>query len=1019
MEANKKRWLIVLGGVFLIGLIMIVLVLGWFARRGEAFESRPLVLIHEPATGDQSQVGSSFVVHATAREEQGLSRIELWVNDQLIESQESAEEDISPTNMTLLSGYTPTYEGEHLIVVRAISSQGISGQSSIAVRVSLAEDLTYIVEEGDTLESIAIDYDTSPEELIDANPDLGEGGPEAGDELIVPGGEPAGEEEPVPDDEGSDAPLPEGDEPLIGWTLPFWFFTGDGDDSDNVTLRLEVPALRTSEGFTSLHCYVSLADSLPQWYPDWDNNQSTDESFEAGTDGWWITEDALEGDAAPLISWPVDQPIPFSIACVGVSGGTEALEFGVIDIEIPPEQWDGNRQDYETEGEGGHLFLQVKVTQTSGDPRYAPKYPDPDMTKPTNVRLNDEEQTLEWDYLPEEDEEAIDGFRIYLNGNLQWSVSAEARSTRLPSEWFRPPCAWTYTFGVTAYRIEFPDGPESDPPSTVDRDQPREECMRIMRVTFVELQTFDLGGDGRYEDRHGDVGPAYGTFFANHANVSFDHGHEGRGLDMPEGLRHNTTYNLAEVSGDVAWHFTGSNSLVTEVPYGGELHVGFRITDRDTGSCHDSGDRGCDDLICDGAVFPIQDIYGQLDGLHRETITSENGRCRVTFEYEPTEDSPVGERYIGAEPLPWVDVVEFYIDDETGRAHLAVGNSGTAAWAERDLMIELQTRDGDSLGIAAFEDFSLSVGETRTLDHPLFVVDPPYDACVVIDPFDEVLELYERTETLVHNPVCPDLPDLEVESAYFSTQRGNNFIVNVRNNGDGPLAYRDLVFEFRGMEDRLVTDPATAPDAAIAAGRTERFEIPVGDTVNRIELSRGWSVTLNPSQIFVESDYSNNTFELSEGAEIELNWYAVRVPYGLRNDAEIFIDVYIREGRMRSEHVVDMGLTQDIDWGTCPRDYGCSLHFSHPSLTSAEFLIIGGEELEVVIEIKHPGTLWANITLSEVFSEPDWEGGGLDMTSRSCSYWPTREDIGRHSHVWRNGSSEWWVRYDLCKTEID
>jgi len=279
-------------------------------------------------------------------------------------------------------------------------------------------------------------------------------------------------------------------------------------DPGNVTLRLEVPDLRTEESFGSLHCYVSLADSLPQWYPDLDNDQASDESFAAGLGGQWITDGILVGGSAPIISWPADESLPLSVACVGVSGGTEALDLGVIAIEIPPEEWDGIRHGFESDGEGGHLAMDIQVTQLTGDPRNTPKRPDPNMSKPTNVRLNEAEHTLEWDFEAAEDE-VIDGFRIYLNDNLQWSVPPDARSTRMPPEWFRPPCAWTYTFGVTAYEIDFPDGPESDPPSEVELTQPREGCMRIMRVTFVELETFDLGGDGDYERRHGDVGPAY------------------------------------------------------------------------------------------------------------------------------------------------------------------------------------------------------------------------------------------------------------------------------------------------------------------------------------------------------------------------------------------------------------------------------------------------------------------------------------------------------------------------------
>ena len=45
------------------------------------------------------------------------------------------------------------------------------------------------------------------------------------------------------------------------------------------------------------------------------------------------------------------------------------------------------------------------------------------MSKPYNVRLNEEQRTLEWDFEAAEGE-TIDGFRIYLNGNQQWVEDA-------------------------------------------------------------------------------------------------------------------------------------------------------------------------------------------------------------------------------------------------------------------------------------------------------------------------------------------------------------------------------------------------------------------------------------------------------------------------------------------------------------------------------------------------------------------------------------------------------------------
>ena len=998
MNKDKKRWLIILGILLLIGLIIMGFFLGQVYRRGKALNSRPLVLILDPVFGEQFMVGDGIIVHATAREDEGLSRIELWANDILIASRDA--EEIAPTNLTLVSTWIPTFDGEQQIVVRAISVDGVAGQSTVQVFVVQSEELTHLVEDGETLDSIAEEFGSSAEELSDLNPGLGGGEPEPGDAIVVPDDEPIEEEAPGG---GGEPPLPESDEPLGDWVFPlFELFT---PPPGNATLRLEIPALQTGESFDSLHCYVSLANSLPQWYPDLDNDQATDESFEADIHGWWITDDILVGNSAPIISWPGDQPLPLSIACVGVSGGLEAVELGVIALDIPPEDWDGTSKDQESDGEGGHLYLRTQVTQLSGDPRNTPKYPDPFLTKPTNVRLNEEEHTLEWDFEADEDEE-ITGFRIYLNGNLQWAVPVDARSTRLPSEWFRPPCAWTYTFGVTAYRIDFPDGPESDPPSTYDLAQPREGCMRIMRVTFLELETFDLGDDGRDEDRHGDVGPAYGTFYANHASVSFDHGHEGRGLDMPEGLRHNRTYDLAVVSGDVGWHFDGPNSIITEVPFGGELQVGFRIMDRDNNP---------DDVICEGFLFPIRDAYGQLDGYHRESMTSGNGRCRVTIEFEPTEDSPVGERYDGAEPLPWIDLVAYYVDESTGIATMAVQNSGTAGWVDRDLMIEMQTRDGRSLGVAVFANFNLETGESVTLDDPLFELEPPYDACVVIDPFDEVLEYYERSGALYHHPICQDLPDLVIEDAHYESFMSNRIVVRINNIGDGPVVHRTLTLEVRNAAGELMMDPTTFNDIAHAVGSSSFYQITDVPEYVRPRMVDGYSVTVNPSGDFAESNLENNTFTVGEMKELRINWEGFRAPYAVRDIVDFHLDAYLYQGTRQTEQVVNWDETNEIDWGSCnTRSHYCILLFTDSRYRTPSFEIYGDESLVVSVSINHPGSLRDDFSTNNRYEAPTWGGGGNNPSTDSCSFWPMR-DVGDHGLWFTNGASaEWYTSYDIC-----
>ena len=115
-----------------------------------------------------------------------------------------------------------------------------------------------------------------------------------------------------------------------------------------------------------------------------------------------------------------------------------------------------------------------------------------------------------------------------------------------------------------------------------------------------------------------------------------------------------------------------------------------------------------------------------------------------------------------------------------------MGNFGTASWPGRTLTLELLTRDGVSLGQTVFEDVDIPTGETATFRIPRTTSGPLIDVCVLIDPNDQVMELYERSGALIHNPVCTDLPDMVVRDVNFS-DRDRMLRVSVQNEGDGPM----------------------------------------------------------------------------------------------------------------------------------------------------------------------------------------------------------------------------------------
>lgn len=569
-ESRSRVW-IVLVAVIAILVCLVIAALLYSFQRTRSFNTRPLVMIHNPLNRDEIEVGDGVIIHATARSQRGVNHIELWVDNQKI-----AERDVTGTAaspLTLTKGWFPTFEGSHMITVVARSADGVEGQSSIGV-IAVEGVTEHTVQEGETLASIAEDYDTTPEEIEASNPDLGPGGPVPGDSLDIPGGGPgdAGDgEDPAPPEsveppasESEDPPEAEPESPSDAGVVQEaadWF--GQPEEG-MVGLQIEFPELRTDKGLEELHCYIGFAGSPPIWYPDADNDQTTDETFaileehESYT-SWDVAPFLVGVGTTPVIFWPENEPIPLEISCVGVTGGgTEALNLGHEEISIGSHMWNGMIMGVNVTGPDGDFEIRFRVSTVGDRPRGVPMFLDPDMTSPTNVRIDDRRISLRWDYEPEADEEPIDGFRVYLNGNLQWVELADDRESGLPYEWLLPPCGSTYTFGVTAFRYGFPDGPESFPGVTMI-NTPADECNREVLINFLALETLNLGGDGRYEDRDGDVGPPYGWFIANDRSFYFD----ARTLvpstwgavDLMRGLYHNTMYDIPEMVADPTWGF--------------------------------------------------------------------------------------------------------------------------------------------------------------------------------------------------------------------------------------------------------------------------------------------------------------------------------------------------------------------------------------------------------------------------------------------------------------------------------
>ncbi|MBN1220734.1 MAG: FHA domain-containing protein [Anaerolineae bacterium] len=102
-------------------------------------ETRPLVLINSPRQGEQVEVGQELTVHSIARDEGKVTRVELWVDGQLQESQASAlPGGTSP--FPLLVRWRPSSPGPHTLIARAFNAQGRHGQASVNVEATAEAD---------------------------------------------------------------------------------------------------------------------------------------------------------------------------------------------------------------------------------------------------------------------------------------------------------------------------------------------------------------------------------------------------------------------------------------------------------------------------------------------------------------------------------------------------------------------------------------------------------------------------------------------------------------------------------------------------------------------------------------------------------------------------------------------------------------------------------------------------------------------------------------------------------------
>jgi len=683
--SRRGACLAVAGGVLLC-LVLFAGAAGFLLLRQQ---TRPEVLIGAPQFGDQVSTNELTVVQAVARDPQGVVRLELWVDGELLTVQTSQLPEGS-TPFPLAEGWQPQGAGLHTLVVRAYNRALESGQATVLVE---AQDLpetpheeTYQIQEGDTLQGVAANYDLAAEDILGANPGLSE--PLMPGEIISVPPPPPGSEDPARAEAAPAEPLPgEGppdpsagrETPLIARLLPVRWTARPSDPR----LEVELLSLETGEDYDGVYCYFSLAGEPFERVP-------ASGYLEAVGERQWAIEQAMAGERRRVIVLAEgSERLDIQGHCLGYRASTdggEVLDLGTPAMTSLAGEWDGRETELTATGRDDWVRVGYRVTRRTGlgpppfGPGVAEVWPEGDAPSPVLVKectrryigvLPGEpipiivarwfiECTVWVD--PSSVPVAVDGFLFLRNGALYHQL-AHPRSdpagmtmtsvspplpagtrlgTMLGVTGDLPPMGETWEYQVIAYRgdpfADPPAGYRSPPSNTVSiGSEIWPEGMNV-RVTFYELDMGCLHADTDLVTNLGGIGPREVDEEGHPIITGCDEDLEGYG---------GGTYGGPYVNGTQAFYFRrylhsgGRYDLLHSILFynpsvelylgpGDWLTISLRLYDYDVFSD--------DDPYChDEAVYNPEELAAIRDGpggrfVVGQAFWDDEGDCYLTYD---------------------------------------------------------------------------------------------------------------------------------------------------------------------------------------------------------------------------------------------------------------------------------------------------------------------------------------------------------------------------------------------------
>jgi len=563
---GRNRWPFLLGCLVVLGGVVAIILLGSYFYMTANAASQSVVFIRAPQNGDRLTAGQPVQVRVLARDDQKVTRIELWVDGQLIDAQTSnTPGGINP--FPLLTTWFPS-TGSHTLIARSFNSRGATAQVSITVEaVALADrDADSVADETDACpdqmgspgadgcpdrdyDEIADGIDACPDEagppgsgcpapsgddrdgdgvldVADACPDeagspvadgcrdidgdgVGDGSDacpmEAGggeDGCPEPGG---GDVEPGPEPSGGvepPEPLPEIGPPGLEDDLP--------EEGFVFPFLWLLHPVSTSVEVEAYEMYVRDSyDTVWCYLRLGDEDPQRYEFDTLGTYNWDIAEE-LAGENSVHILHPMGMSLELWANCFGSVTGGEPVNLGEISVVHPPDEWDGRQFEASPAGDNSfRVNYHICISSCAETALQAPV-----ITSIHTGLGGSGPFTLNWEW--DGDENEINGYYFIVDTfDSSGEVSTEYLYTGDP-EWrsldiarYQPACGETSVFRIKVFKTTGLDAVYS-PPSNVIR-WPGVPCPRQVRVTFEYLDA-DLdyiGGD--YTGR----GPIYGSFWAS------------------------------------------------------------------------------------------------------------------------------------------------------------------------------------------------------------------------------------------------------------------------------------------------------------------------------------------------------------------------------------------------------------------------------------------------------------------------------------------------------------------------